>query len=375
MENAVLAVMDGRLASLLEAWSRAMSVAGWIDAPLAEFSDHADHLIVINVANGQFHYTHYGKAFAQEFGLDLSGHTIDLLPTEILPIKRRLMLEFEYNFVRSAGRPLWRSYTAPFEGGYSMTWQRLVLPNGPDRLITSAYPVPSMPSEKESEAASLLRLVIERVPVVLDASGCVNDLVLSLKTFTDAQQHVAELETLAALDALTEVANLRHFHRLASLELDHARRMVRPFSVLMLDLDHFKLVNDRFGHAAGNQALKLFADICRGALRDGDILGRVGGEEFAITLPNTNVEGALRTAERLRAQVEAARLDLPDGQQLSLTVSIGVMSCIPGHRQTDIGDNSPLTQLMACADTALYRAKGGGRNRVMIYEAEAESLG
>lgn len=365
MRETVLAVMDGRLKDLLSGWEQAMRAHGRVDDPLATFGRHADNLLIIEIDDDQFRYAHYGRAFVERFGTDLSARVIDLLPSEILPADRRGMLEFEYSFARRAGCPLWRSYTAPFGEGKTETWQRLVLPVGGDRLVVGAYPVVQGGGD-EADALRLLRLVIDRVPVVLDARGEVRDLAFSLKTFTDTQQQVAELEQLASADPLTGIANTRHFNRLAALELDHARRMGRPFSVLVLDLDHFKQVNDTHGHAVGDEALKLFVEICKTTLRDLDVFGRIGGEEFAIALPNTGGEGAKAIGERLRRQVEQAALALADGGALSFTVSIGVATNTPTRRRPPIEDNPSMATLLARADAALYRSKAEGRNRVSV---------
>lgn len=138
MRDLVARVMDSRLADLLAQWRR-----GGTDAsdPAARFAAHADHLLIIEAEDGANRYAHYGKAFADCFGNDLTGQVIHLLPPDILPADRRFMLEFEYGFVRRTGRPLWRAYTALFGHDLPQTWQRLVLPAGQGRLVVGAYPV------------------------------------------------------------------------------------------------------------------------------------------------------------------------------------------------------------------------------------------
>ncbi|TAN73555.1 MAG: GGDEF domain-containing protein, partial [Magnetospirillum sp.] len=355
MPDLITKVMDTRLLDLLTRWR-----AAGPDAVIAEaaerFAAHADHLLVIESDDQGNRYSHYGAAFTRHFGADLTGCVIDVLPAEILPAERRGMLEFEYTFARRVKRPLWRSYTALFDGG-TETWQRLVLPLGDGRLAVGAYPVDAVAAE--DQAATLLRMVIDRVPVVLDEAGGIVDLALSLRAFCDTQQHVAELEVLATRDSLTGVANLRHFHHLAGLEMEHARRMGRSFSLLALDIDHFKAINDRWGHAAGDEALKAFVAACRVALREYDILGRIGGEEFAVALPNTGLDGARVIAERLRRQVEEMVVRPARGDMFDLTVSVGVTSCGgPDPLAASIALDIPT--LLAQADAALYRAKTGG---------------
>lgn len=359
MPTLIAKVMDSRLLDLLGLWQAENGNA--IADPASRFASHAGHLLVIDADPAGNRYVHYGSAFTRHFGADLTGCVIDVLPADILPAERRGMLEFEYAYARQVGNPLWRSYTAPFGEGRVETWQRLVLPAGGGRLVVGAYPVAM--NGPDDEAAALLRLAIERVPVVLGPDGAVTDLALSLRAFCDTQQHMAELEILATRDPLTGIANRRHFHHLAGLELDHARRMGRSFGLLALDLDHFKGINDTWGHAAGDEALKAFVAACRVCLREYDILGRVGGEEFAIALPNTGLDGARVIAERLRRQVEEAVVRPVQGKVFDMTVSIGVACCGPADA---LLPDAPLdvSALLARADAALYRAKASGRNRV-----------
>ena len=355
MRDLVVQVMDSRLSDLLAAWRRDDAVAA---DPVERFAAHADHLLVIEAEGGTNCYAHYGKAFAACFGQDLTGQIIDLLPPEILPADRRFMLEFEYGFVRRTGRPLWRSYTALFGQDLPQTWQRLVLPAGGGRLVVGAYPVGAVAAGDAAEV--LLRLVIDRVPVILAEDGGIEDLALSLGAFCDTSRHAAELEVLATRDSLTGINNRRHFDHLAGLELDHARRMGRSFALLALDIDHFKRINDTWGHAAGDEALRAFTNACRLALREYDILGRVGGEEFAVALPNTGPDGARVIAERLRAAVEELVVRPAKGEVFDLTVSIGIAQL----REDDLA----VATLLGRADQALYRAKNAGRNRVEAEE-------
>ncbi|GAB4293043.1 MAG: hypothetical protein Kow0096_08370 [Thiohalomonadaceae bacterium] len=160
----------------------------------------------------------------------------------------------------------------------------------------------------------------------------------------------------ARTDALTGLPNRRRFFELAEREMERALRYDAPLAVVMLDLDHFKDVNDRHGHAAGDQVLRAVGDACRDVLRTNDIVGRLGGEEFAILLPETNLEGACQFAERLRQAIAACRVGLP-GTELSLTATLGVAARVPGEDLT-------LDELLARADAALYRGKAAGRNRV-----------
>ncbi|WP_448192795.1 sensor domain-containing diguanylate cyclase [Azospirillum sp. sgz301742] len=164
-----------------------------------------------------------------------------------------------------------------------------------------------------------------------------------------------ELQHLATVDPLTGMWNRRHFLELANRELERARRYDRPLCVLMLDVDHFKWINDAHGHATGDTALVELAATCRVTLRGSDLLGRLGGEEFAVLLPETDTQCACEVAERLRCAIAAIDLPSPTGP-IRLTASIGVAAMHPA----DASVEKPLSR----ADEALYRAKAEGRNRV-----------
>lgn len=161
-----------------------------------------------------------------------------------------------------------------------------------------------------------------------------------------------EMALLATTDSLTGLVNRRAFFDRTDAARMLSARMRKPISLMMLDIDHFKALNDRFGHACGDEALCVFADTSRGVLREHDIMGRLGGEEFALALPGTDLAGALQAAERLRDAVE--RVILPK-HGYAMTVSIGVVLIDP------IED---INAALARADQALYQAKSGGRNRV-----------
>ena len=166
----------------------------------------------------------------------------------------------------------------------------------------------------------------------------------------------ADLERLAATDALTGAANRRHFFSRLREELAKAERATEPLSLLMMDIDFFKAVNDRYGHQAGDATLVTFVERTRNILRMPDVLGRLGGEEFSALLVGSSLAQATTIAERIRATVEEAPIDLHDCQ-LRVTVSIGV---------AEFGlDGSSIEDVIATADARLYHAKELGRNRVV----------
>jgi len=165
------------------------------------------------------------------------------------------------------------------------------------------------------------------------------------------------LEALAHVDPLTQLLNRRALIVKLVAELERVRRYNAPLSVLMLDVDHFKLVNDTHGHLAGDQVLEAMGTLLQRAARTVDTVARYGGEEFAIVLPETGEQGAIAFAERLRAKIESNDSSIGRGQELHITISVGVTT-FPGASATSAEG------LLDCADQALYRAKQDGRNLV-----------
>lgn len=170
-----------------------------------------------------------------------------------------------------------------------------------------------------------------------------------------------EMQKLALTDSLTGLSNRREFMTRLTASLADQRLMRRPLAVLMLDIDHFKAINDSYGHATGDQALMALAETCQRQLRGDDIIGRLGGEEFGLLLVGANSDAALEIAERLRQSIEALRLPLAQDQTLSFTASLGMAHL------GDVAENADA--LLARADKALYRAKHEGRNRVVVAPA------
>jgi len=165
-----------------------------------------------------------------------------------------------------------------------------------------------------------------------------------------------EMERMATTDALTGADNRHQFFRRARVELARAKRYGHPLTVLMLDIDHFKSINDTFGHQAGDTVLKTLVNLAASTLREADLFGRMGGEEFAAILPETDVEHGQLAARRLRAALEGLEVRDEQGRLIQFTVSIGVAGLGP--------QDANLDGLLRRADDALYRAKRLGRNRV-----------
>ena len=176
-----------------------------------------------------------------------------------------------------------------------------------------------------------------------------------LVDITRQLQMQASLEVQAHVDKLTGIANRAFFCEHLDLEIDRARRYSRPLSLIMFDVDRFKRLNDKFGHPMGDRALVALSKVARSQLRDCDFLGRIGGEEFAILLPETPLPNAVHVAERLRIAVESIGLDA-SGVPIPLTISIGV---------APIGPSVGAEEAFVRADSAMYAAKRAGRNQVV----------
>lgn len=165
-----------------------------------------------------------------------------------------------------------------------------------------------------------------------------------------------QMRLIAITDTVTGLNTRRHFTTLGQREVERTMRYNRSLGVLMVDIDHFKKVNDTYGHNAGDVVLQTVAQLCTKALRQTDVVGRWGGEEFAIVLSEADCEGAWLIAERIRRTVEEAQITLPQGSQISVTVSVGISALCPAC--------TTLERLVDCADRGLYMAKQAGRNRV-----------
>lgn len=180
-----------------------------------------------------------------------------------------------------------------------------------------------------------------------------------LRDVSERKRFLEELTRLARTDAMTGLNNRAYFTELAELELERARRHSHPLSLVMFDADRFKLVNDTYGHDVGDQVLVALTGAVNAAMRRTDILGRLGGEEFAALLPETGREAARQVAEKMRRAVESATVTTDNEDVVDFTISLGIAEFS--------GDVTDLERLLKAADQALYQAKSDGRNRWAVH--------
>lgn len=210
------------------------------------------------------------------------------------------------------------------------------------------------------------RPVRVRTSPILDGDGRVTGAVEVFDDATElvtARQRADSAQRDALMDGLTGIPNRRFLEMMLGARAEDLQRYGTPFTVLMADVDHFKRVNDGYGHATGDEALRVVAETIRGGVREGDFAGRWGGEEFLVIAQHTEAEDALALAERLRLLVASSAVRTPGGP-IAVTVSIGAAVARPAE---------PAADVVARADGALYAAKGAGRNAVVLAPAREAS--
>ncbi|MDO9051275.1 MAG: CHASE domain-containing protein [Methylotenera sp.] len=246
----------------------------------------------------------------------------------------------------------------------SLSWEELTYP---DDLAADVEQFNNMLSN-EIQGYSLEKRFVSKtgrvIPTLLVVrcsrkdNGEVDYIVAMVEDITERKNLELELTHQAHLDYLTGLANRRHFMEQAEVELSRAIRYNTPLSILMLDIDLFKNVNDTYGHQMGDTVLQVLSKTCQDILRQVDVVGRIGGEEFAVILPETEAKEALEVAERLREAVASMEVAIPSGLPIHFTISIGV---------TTLHDkNVSIDMLLNQADKALYEAKETGRNKVCV---------
>ena len=205
---------------------------------------------------------------------------------------------------------------------------------------------------KRSGEEFIAHITLDAVRMV---SGQIAAYVEVFHDITEQKRREERLYQRATRDPLTGLFNRGHFTEMATIEIDRARRFAEPLSLAMLDIDHFKKINDTYGHEAGDKAIICLATACARFIRKIDFIGRIGGEEFAILLPRANKEPAVQVMQRLRIMLAEQRVPVLD-KNINFTVSMGIATLRPTTKD--------LAELLRNADAALYKAKREGRNRV-----------
>jgi len=209
----------------------------------------------------------------------------------------------------------------------------------------------------------------KKIPFHISVSESVSDgkrfYTVIMRDVSQIKAYEENLQNLANTDSLTRLYNRRQIYPILQTELDRAARKKVPFSVLMMDIDHFKKFNDTYGHAGGDLLLAGFADKIRNAFREMDSAFRFGGEEFLVLLPETGGKEAMVPAERFRRLIAGSSCPMPpDGQPVSVSISIGIAMYRDGDTIDDV---------IRHADLAMYAAKNGGRNRVVDFDQLART--
>ena len=234
---------------------------------------------------------------------------------------------------------------------------------GPDTDRHTHYKIRKALREAKEIRTEILNYTRDGQPIwldinvfpMLDSDGNVEYFAAIERDLTEQKRQQARLEIMATIDPLTELPNRQHILKTARREFSRSKRYHRPLSLMMIDIDHFKKVNDQYGHVTGDKVLAEVARICGQELRDPDILGRIGGEEFVLLLPDTPEASALHVAERMRARLANTLISI-DGNSFHITASFGVVE--------RIDSDEDFTSMLDRADMAMYEAKQGGRNRV-----------
>lgn len=243
-------------------------------------------------------------------------------------------------------------------GDLRQPWMVDVFPSAEERTLAQGWldgeqPVREKPIRLVAANGELLWVLLSLEPI---SHGGELAKLLTLVDITEQKHLEEELSRVAVTDALTGVYNRRHFLDRVMAELSRADRYARPLSLIMVDIDHFKQINEVHGHRLGDEAIRRVARCCTRLLRQHDHLGRMGGEEFAALTPDTGLDEARLLAERLRAAAEEIALETPSGERIHVTISCGVAQLHPGEALPE--------PLFARADEALFAAKQAGRNRV-----------
>jgi diguanylate cyclase (GGDEF)-like protein len=287
---------------------------------------------------------------------------LDAVPIGIVVLDAELRAQL----INRAFRKMWRLPDGKADGKPAFV---ALMYHGRD---TRAYDVPA--GRLDAYVAERVAYVKSGNPTPIDVQLASGDVIrfqcsvlpgggrmLTYTDKTDIARGTAQIEQLATTDAMTGVYNRCHFLALADAEWDRFQRYHRPLSLMLFDIDHFKSINDHFGHEIGDRVMWQIVDLCRASKRNPDIIGRMGSDEFAVLLPESDLAQAKIVADRLRQEF-AANPPFAEGVRIAVTVSIGVAEATLSM--------SNAGALMKLAEQSLYQAKAGGRNRTVVGAAK-----
>ncbi len=240
-----------------------------------------------------------------------------------------------------------------------MSWQTKMVASG-----DFSQRVNFMGEFSESFNAMVVQLDQTLKELMAKKENLLKEIALRKETEAALRKSEDDYRRLAITDPLTGLYNRRHFNELAEHEFSRALRYSRSLSIMMLDIDFFKKVNDSYGHQSGDEVLKTFSGIVTETLRAGDIVARYGGEEFIVLLPETTVQDAALIAERLREKIAETVIDV-DKFSIRITASFGVGECVGD--KNDLPIETLMSKCFSRADQVLYESKNRGRNRVTIF--------
>jgi diguanylate cyclase (GGDEF)-like protein/PAS domain S-box-containing protein len=263
----------------------------------------------------------------------------------------RLAADFPLTIDKLFGTQLTETPTQPYTEIVNTSIVR-TLEDGVERSFEIEIPIPG-----GSFVTHLITMVAE-----LDESGSIIGVLATGQNVSERKRLQRELERQARLDFLTGLLNRRYFMELAKMELLRLKRHGGRLSLIMFDIDHFKRINDSHGHNTGDLVLKKIANISHETVREIDVVGRLGGEEFVVLLPQTDKNQAFDIAERLRLAIADTKVKTETGTDISFTASFGIATI--ANKSVELNEAVTIDDLLILADQAMYQAKQNGRNQV-----------
>jgi diguanylate cyclase (GGDEF)-like protein/PAS domain S-box-containing protein len=321
-----------------------------VEAELQDQRDFATQIINtmgqgLTVTDAEGRFVFVNSAYARLFGYE-AADLIGKHPADVTIPEERAILD-QQRSLRQAGK------TSTYES-------RLILPNGTSASVL----ITGVPRERDGRYAGAIAVITD-----LTGQKRVEDELRRAKQELELanqklEQALARETQRAQTDALTGVNSRGFLFELAVRKFNTAMRYQLPFSVILFDVDHFKLINDTYGHAAGDLALQRITQVVCNQIRSADVIGRYGGDEFVILLPQSNAQEAARLAERIHSDVARIRIET-EKDKISFTISLGISQMLLQNGKDSLSDT--LEALLMRADQALYAAKQAGRNRAVIF--------